>query len=158
MLMALSLSGEPQKPPFAFEKIIFHTTRCFGSCPVIDMEIDSKRRVKIHREIYKGKSQTDKKASGNFKGMIDLKTYRKLIDTLAASDYTHLKFPAEFCCDAPVISLIVYANGQRTEMTSMFPPEEAQHLIAFLRGLGVGLKLPKTQGEVRLEEVKRPGK
>src|SRR6187399_743486 len=153
VLMAFSLPGKPEKAPFVFEKIIFHTTRCFGSCPVIDMEIDSKRRVVIHRAIYKGKSQIDKKTSGNFKGKLDLKTYRELIDTLKASDYTHLKFPAEFCCDAPVVSIIVYANGQRTEMASMFPPQEAQHLVAFLRGLGLSSKFPRTTEKVHPEEV-----
>lgn len=144
--MALSLSGQPGKPPFSFEKIVFHTTQCFGSCPVVDMEIDSNRNVVVHRVIFKGKGRghEDDGLSGNFKGTIDVTSYKRLIDTLVASNYANLKFPAEFCCDAPVISIIVYANGQRTEMSSMFPPEEARPLINLLKGLGVGLRLQKT--------------
>jgi len=55
--------------------------------------------------------------------------------------------------DAPVVSIIVYANGQRTEMASMFPPQEAQHLVAFLRGLGLSSKFPRTTEKVHPEEV-----
>jgi hypothetical protein len=135
-----------------FEKIIYHSSHCNGTCPLIDLEIDSNRTTLLRLDIWKGKGVTDKHKSGTFKGKIEPKTYFNLIAILIGSDYANLKFPPEFCCDAVVTTIIIYANGKRTTLKSMTPPEKAHKLISCLYDLGTKSDLPPTTEEIKIEE------
>ena len=48
------------------DKIIFHSSRCNGTCPSIDLEIDSSKNIFVNREYYKSKSNIDIRFSGLF--------------------------------------------------------------------------------------------
>src|ERR1700743_1477205 len=76
-----------------FEKIIYHSGHCNGTCPQIDLEIDSNGVILLKRDIWSKKGVTDPRKSGNFKGKIDPETYFGLCTRLFASDYAHLEFP-----------------------------------------------------------------
>lgn len=56
---------------FSLSKIIFHSSACYGSCPTIDIQIDSSRAVTVNRVIFaehtKG-GDTDITKSGMFTG------------------------------------------------------------------------------------------
>ena len=42
----LLLSGCYRKgKPIKFEKIIFHTSMCFGDCPIYHLEVDSNKKL-----------------------------------------------------------------------------------------------------------------
>ena len=153
---ALLLSGKKQQPkdsplkPIVFEKIIYHTTQCFGDCPIIDLEVDSNYDVYLCRFIYANTQDSAK--SGFFKGKIDPHTYFNLTATIISSDYEHLKFPATFCCDAPIQTIIIYANGKRTRLSSMTAPEEARKLIDSLYNLAVEIDIPRTNEKINIEK------
>ncbi len=135
-----------------FEKIVFHSSRCNGTCPQIDFQIDSKKNIVIDRVFYKTKSTIDNSKTGKFKGSLDNKTYNKLLQMLKKSDFENLKFPDVDCCDGVVTTIIIYSNNKRTYLKSMTPPDEAKELISFLHQLGANYKLKKTKGKIALEE------
>jgi hypothetical protein len=145
-------SSASRQEPLVLEKVIFHTGQCYGTCPQIDMEIDSNYNVMLKRNLYTKKGVLDLRRSGSFKGKVSPKTYFNLFATLVKSDYSNLKFPVNFCCDGAIITIIVYANGKRTYLSSMLPPKEARTLIDFLENLGTGLDLPSTKEEINVEK------
>src|SRR5258706_14663412 len=103
-------------------KIIFHSSRCNGICPSIDLEIDSSKNIIVTREYYKTKSDIDKRFSGQFSGFLDQSKYNELIGLLQNSHLDTMKFPDITCCDGIITTLIVYYNGQRKYFKSMTPP------------------------------------
>lgn len=135
-----------------FDKLIFQSSRCNGSCPQISLQVDSSRIIFVDRVFYISKGEIDSARSGRFKGVLNEAQFAKLLEVLDSSDYTHLQFPDILCCDKVITTIIVYSKGQRTYLKSMNPPEEAKALVAFLYQLGTELKLEKTTDEFSIEE------
>jgi hypothetical protein len=134
-----------------FEKVIYHSSHCNGDCPAIDLQIDSARNIVLKRDIWKEKGVTDKHASGSFRGKLDAKTYADLIAILVWTDYANLKFPSDACCDRVVTTIAIYANGKRTILSSMSPPEKATELISFLYNLGMKSSIPRTTEKIEID-------
>jgi hypothetical protein len=137
---------------FKLQKLIFHSSICYGTCPVIDLEIDSNRNISINREVYKEEYETDSILSGNFKGILDYDKYSHLTEQLQSLNIDSLKFPKIVCCDAPVITMIVYYNGKRKYVKSMLPPKATSGLISFLTEIGGEYVLPRTDTINAIEE------
>ncbi|GEM_PF-3459926 len=135
-IIAFSFCKPEKQDKFVFEKIIFHSSRCFGTCPRIDLEIDSNQNVYVSREFFKTKGETEIEYSGQFRGSLEHNDYKKLITLLGAANLHNLNFPNVTCCDAPIITIIVYFNGQRKYFKSMTPPNDAQELVTFLKTIG----------------------
>ena len=133
-------------------KIIFHSSRCNGMCPIIDLVIDSNRNIFVTREYYKTKSNIDNRYSGQFSGSLNQSNYHKLIELLQNCNLDTLQFPDITCCDGPVTTIIVYYNGQRKYFKSMTPPKIAIDLISFLKTIGNDKKLIKTTETRAIEE------
>lgn len=155
-LLHLNIKAQPTDNPddkkLVFEKLIYHSSRCYGTCPQIDLEIDSNLNIALKREFWKRKGVRDKRMSGSFKGKIKSGVYNNLVAHLIACDYINLKFPPILCCDAVITTIIVYANGKRTILESMTPPENAQKLISFLFALGTQLTIPLSAEEIKIGE------
>lgn len=135
-----------------FDKIIFHSGFCFGTCPKIDMEINSSRDMLLNREILIGRGQTDTSKSGGYKGLLEQQKFNELVQAVQSSNYAAFRFPDILCCDGPVITMIIYSNGKRTYLKSMMPPKEAEGLISYLRNLALETVLPKTSEAIKIEE------
>ncbi|HET7116958.1 MAG TPA: DUF6438 domain-containing protein [Hanamia sp.] len=133
-------------------KIIFHSSRCNGMCPIIDLVIDSNRNIFVNREYYKTKSDIDNRFSGQFSGSLNQNNYHKLIELLQNCNLDTLQFPDITCCDGPVTTIIIYYNGQRKYFKSMTPPRIALDLISFLKTIGNDKKLKKTTETRAIEE------
>jgi|SRR5580658_3767292 hypothetical protein len=158
-ILAVVLSNLQAQPTNAlnskkliFEKLIYHSSHCNGSCPGIELQIDSNRNILLRRDIWKKKGIADSHKSGSFKGKLDLATYSDFLAILTRSDYANLKFPQVDCCDAVVTTIVIYANGKRTILKSMTPPQEALALISFLYNLGMQSAVPPTTGEIKIDE------
>lgn len=137
-----------------FEKIIYHTTSCFGSCPTIDLEIKDDRSVYLKGQFYKDNSmfEVDSSKSGQFIGKLNDTLYAELIDILQTCNLKTLTFPERHGADAPVTTLIIYYNGQRKYLKSMFPPTIADKLIEFLFFVNTKAELTKTNEKRTLEK------
>ena len=136
-----------------FTKLVYHSSYCFGSCPKIDMQIDSKRNIYVYRD---SDAETAKlngaSAKGYFKGVLDVKTYNRLLKTLLKSKYNRQQWPDVTCCDAVVTTIIVYVNNKRTYLRSMTPPKQANELIDLLFDIGLQTPLQPTNEKKELEE------
>lgn len=117
------------------------------------MQIDSKRNIYVHRDFAEATGNINGSGtSGYFKGVLDVKTYNKLLNMLVKSKYNQLKFPDVTCCDGVVTTIIVYANNKRTYLKSMTPPRQATQLIELLYIIGLETQLQPTDKRMDLEE------
>jgi hypothetical protein len=116
-----------------FDKIVFHTTECFGTCSVFHMEIDSARQIRQHTEVLYRQTRRDSTREGYFTGKLPDSTYQKFVAALKTSNLRQLDADEILCCDAPIITIILYANGKRKPFrTMLFPPIVAQNLVNVL--------------------------
>ncbi len=145
-----------KKGAYNFEKIIFHSSRCFGSCPIINLQVNSDKSILLS----KTPSSTMKKASVSanndeleyFKGTLSDNLFNKLTSELAKTQ--NVNFEGINCCDAPLKSMIIYQGGKRKEIETMFPPEESANLIATLYEISSLENLTKVSEKFEIETIK----
>jgi hypothetical protein len=136
-----------------FEKIVYHTTRCYGSCPTIDMEINNDKSIYLEGEFYKSRGYgKDSIRTGQFIGKLSDTVFNELVNLLQTCNLRTLTFPEKHGADAPVTTLIIYYNGQRKYLKSMFPPTVARELINFLYHLNERTNLTRTDEKRTIEE------
>ena len=137
-----------------FEKIIYHTTSCLGSCPTIDLEIRNDKSVYLKGQFYNDNSmfETDSIKSGLFIGKLNDILFKELIDILQTCNLRKMSFPERHGADAPVTTLIIYYNGQRKYLKSMFPPTISDKLIEFLYLISERVNLTRTNEKRTIEE------
>jgi len=133
---------------FKFSKLVYHLGRCNGTCPSMDLEIDSSKAVYVNREFYKTKSEIDSANSGRFKGQLTPQQDSLLIDVLKKSNLDSLEFPQVGITDVSETTIIVYYNGKRKHLHSAVPPPAAKELIEVIKSIG------NDKGLQRTEEVK----
>lgn len=90
------------------DKIIFHTSMCFGTCPTYHLQVDNNREVKLYAEqVYKnGSYETDTTKTGYFVGIVADTTFRKLTNELGVRG-----FPTIFFTDTTEKKEIVYSSN-----------------------------------------------
>lgn len=130
-----------------FEKVIFHSTRCYGTCPIIALEIDKDRNIYLDIKHY-----SDSSKNGQFEGKLTQKEYNSLLKILETSNIKSWEFPEIMGADAPIRTIILYYNGIRKYFKSMFPPTVSYELIGFLRNITDSPQLIKTNIKRKLEE------
>jgi len=138
-----------------FDKIIFHTTECFGTCPVYHLQVDKSKKVKLYTEVvYKPRNgfQTDTASQGYFIGQLSDTTFEKLIKAIQTCNLRTLKMNNALCCDGSISTIIVYFNGQRKYFKTMFPPTIANELIKTLYDICEEGGLTKTFDKFKIEE------
>jgi hypothetical protein len=138
-----------------FEKIVFHTTECFGTCNVYHLQVDSLKMFKLHREQVYSRVigvPMDTAIQGYFTGQLNDKQFAKLLQALAASSIRTLKMNDATCCDGSISTIIVYFNGQRKYFKTMFPPTIASKLIEALYEMCEHSDGTKTSETFKLED------
>jgi hypothetical protein len=138
-----------------FDKIIFHTTECFGKCPVYHLQIENSKQLKLNAQVvYKPGSgfQRDKDLQGYFIGQLSDTTFEKLVKAIQTCNLRTLKMNSALCCDGSVNTIIVYFNGQRKYFKTMFPPTIANELIRTLYDICEEGGLTKTFDKFKIEE------
>lgn len=144
-------TGEPADE-FKVGKVIYHLSRCNGSCPAIDLEIDSARNVYVNREFYKSKSEMDSVNSGTFKGKLTAAQDTQLVEVMKKSNLDSLQFLEVGITDVSETTIIVYYNGKRKHLTSARPPQEANDMITFLKSVASDSTLQRTTEVKELEK------
>jgi hypothetical protein len=154
ILMIITLAGCSQSVSnqFKFGKLIYHSSACMGSCPMLNLEIDSDKVIKVNRQFFTERNIPMKTNSGSFKGILNDEKFNEVLAHLESSNYDSLKFPPVDCCDAPIITIIVYCNDKRTYLKSMEPPANANNFISYLDSLTSEIKLPGTSEENKIEK------
>jgi hypothetical protein len=153
LISCKSQSGGNPKPAdeFKLSKIIYHLSRCNGTCPSMDLEIDSNKSVYVSREFYKTKSEVDSANSGRFKGVLTQDQNNKLIEVLKKSNLDSLEFTPVGIADVPETTIIIYYNGKRKYLKSERPSANANELITLLKSIGNDKGLERTTEVKELE-------
>ncbi|UZD24313.1 DUF6438 domain-containing protein [Algoriphagus halophytocola] len=140
----------------AFSKLIFHTSDCFGSCPVIHLEILADRSIRFTGNYNKEKnhSEADSLAYGNFRGVLSEQAFNELLELIIQSKITALDSEQNplLCCDGAIKTLILYQNGTRTSHKTMFESGALKPLIAYLYSLGQNTDLTRTEENFHFEK------
>jgi hypothetical protein len=136
---------------FKFSKIVYHLSRCNGTCPSMDLEIDSTKSLYVSREFYKTKSEVDSANSGRFKGVLSPEQNKQLIEVLKKSNLDSLEFAPVGIADVPETTIIIYYNGKRKYLKSERPSANANELITLLKSIGNDKGLARTTEVKELE-------
>jgi len=145
----------------SFQRIIFHTTECFGQCNVYHLEVDSSKSFKLQAEVvYAGIFKHDSTSEGFFAGQLTDTLYKKLINALQTCNLATLKMKHDPCCDTlpaglranSTITIIVYFNGRRTYFKTMSPPSIAHYLIGALYDICQDSNGTRKKEKFRLEQ------
>jgi hypothetical protein len=160
LIILLSLSCKHGTPKDKFEKIIFHSSTCFGTCGVYHLEVDSDKTIKLFAETVYLKSDSisyelDTTRMGRFIGKLSDSVFLKLINEMERIDVDTIQFDDIQCCDAPIKTIIAYYNGKRNFQKSMLPQEKADQLIDLLYQLCDGKNLIKTKHSFKIEEEEK---
>jgi len=142
-----------------FEKIIFHTTRCFGACPIFHLELNKDKKVRLYAEsvsISEENWKKDTSKTGYFEGEVSDSTFQKLSSIIKSIGIDTLTFRHELCCDGSVYTIIVYRNGERKFLQSMFPPAKAGPLIGTLFQICEGSHLTRSSKPFKIESDHNP--
>lgn len=145
-----------QNKKLNFEKIIFHTSLCFGSCNVYHLEINNENKVKLYAEhVYKSPDdfsfKEDTAKIGYFNGIANDTSFNKLVKELQTIDIETLEFDGTTFCDGSVITIIVYYDKKRKFLQSMTPPSKADNLIPILTEICEKSKLQKVNEGFKIE-------
>jgi hypothetical protein len=140
----------------AFDKIIFHTTGCFGSCPTYYLELDQDKKVKLFAaHIFKGEP-FNIADTGHFAGSADDKTFKVLSTIIDTIGVDTLKFNGSTGSDGSLYTIIIYRNGKRMYLQSMFPPSKASPLIFALYDICTKSELARSTKPFSIERAGFP--
>ncbi|GAB4043459.1 hypothetical protein [Spirosoma litoris] len=117
-----------------FEKLVFSSGLCHGSCPKYEYELTNKKAFRLHIiTAFANRSfMRDSTAQGCFIGEVPDSLYRKVIDALQTCYLRQLIVEPALCCDAPLKKLSIQFNGQKKTIETMFPPVIMTKLFAVL--------------------------
>lgn len=156
LLAVILFSCSSQKETVKFEKIIFHSSRCFGDCPVIHLQVNNDKSLLLSKlkstrmaKVVGGKLPERQEEYEYFKGEISDSYYNELLAALAKTDT--VSFKGTNCCDAPMKSIIAYYNGKRKHIETMFPPKHGEELINILYKISKSEDLEQTTEKFEIE-------
>ncbi|MCX8531071.1 DUF6438 domain-containing protein [Chryseobacterium luquanense] len=140
-----SIIGCTQENP-KFDKLIYRTTGCFGTCPTYYLEINNDRTFKLFAEtVFKEETsifdfELDSAKMGYFKGSLDEVTYNTLnkkIQMISEPNYKYYK--DDVITDTPTVTLIVQRGGDKTCYNTFNPTNDFQNnVINFLNNICSG--------------------
>jgi hypothetical protein len=138
IMSMLSACNQPGQT-IIFEKIIFHSSSCFGTCPTYYLQLEKDKSFRLYAErVFKkntniSDSDFDSTRMGYFTGHIEDTSFNKLLTELKIIGLDTINFDAPiFYTDGPEICLIVYYNGKRRILESSCPTPKAGKLISTL--------------------------
>ena len=141
-----------------FEKIIFHTSKCFGTCPEYHLEINKNKEVKLYVEKAYEKRKIDTLKMGYYKGKLDDKTYMEFIDLIKKIDLekSGIIEPKRepntiIFSEGSQLSIILYIKKQRKPMIYIYPAGHWEKLMTFVYKIGKSESLTKTTEKLEIE-------
>lgn len=141
-----------------FEKIIFHTSKCFGTCPEYHLEINQKKEIKLHIEKVYEKRTLDTFKIGYYKGKLDDETYLELLSLIEHIDIEksgNIEPKSEsntiLIKEGSQLSLILYFKKQRKSMIYIHPVGHWQKLMTYVHKIANSENLTKVAEKFEIE-------
>jgi hypothetical protein len=140
-------------PSIVFQKIVFHPTGCYGACPIIDLEINKENELYLNGTFFKDFSMfdIDSTLSGQFKGIIDESTQKRLSFLLQTCNLKTLKVNENLEPEMAVTSMIVYFNDEKRAFKFNTTPAILTELVYFLTTINQEVNLNRTNKRRVLE-------
>ena len=120
-----------------WQKILFSSTTCYGTCPAMSLQIDNTRQIKFRGDINAVKQ-------GYYTAFLPDQLYREFLRILAISELDRPENLVMFNIDASTYKLEVHYNNKVKFIKSSFFPYVTNDLLNYL------LNLPK---RVELKEA-----
>ncbi|MFI5137845.1 MAG: DUF6438 domain-containing protein [Sphingobacteriales bacterium] len=152
ILFTLFSCKENNKP--RFDKIIFHTSLCFGSCPVYHLELDKNKKVKLFAElVYKNGdwAKYDTAKMGYFTGFASDTSFQRLSNIINNIGLDTIKYKAIACCDGAIKTIIMYQGSKRIYLKSMILPAKLNPLIDILHEICKTSALKRVHKRFKIE-------
>ncbi|RZJ70699.1 DUF6438 domain-containing protein [Flavobacterium sp.] len=133
LVFAASLGCATKSESSSFEKIVYHTSGCFGFCPIYHLQVEGNGKIRLHIErVYTNGREVDSTKIGYYEGTLDKALYSKLESEIRKFDTSKIKFENTSCCDGVLKTVILYRNGKREFVREMFEPEQMRPLVGVL--------------------------
>jgi len=125
-------------PANSFTKIVFHSSRCFGCCKDLHLELDYSGNLKVTDNGSGYRGCADPELNDNYFGKVSYEDLERLKIILKYAQLQTLEWPASRrCYDAPDLTLILYQNEKRYyfRMNAPCVPIVSRPLTGFLSRL-----------------------
>ena len=128
------------KKEFIFQKIFFSSGPCYGTCPMIKIEIDSTGLVHFLGEYYTGDY------IGLYKGQLNTEQLNRLIEILKLSEIDRFPTKSGLPFDAPLYNFKFYYNNKFKEFEGGYIPYFDRTLLDYMLEIYDKIKLEKIDG------------
>ena len=121
-----------------FNKIIYHSSHCFGCCKDLHLELDYSGNLKVTDNGSGTRGCIDSILNDNYFGKVSYNDLNRLRTILKYSQLKTLEWPeSRHCFDAPDLTLIIYQNEERYHFKINAPcvPIISRQLTGFLNRL-----------------------
>lgn len=147
-----------KKKDVKFDKVIFHTSKCFGTCPEYHLELNQNKEIKLFVEKAYTKRTIDTSKMGYYKGKLDNETYAELVNLIETIDVqkSGIIEPKQepntiIIKEGSQLSLLLYNNKERKPITYIYPAGHWQKLMKFVYEVAADDKLIKTKEKLDIE-------
>lgn len=112
-----------------WDRIIYHSSRCYGMCPDFSIEIDKAGVIKLTN---RGSGENGVNLNDNYIGKLTDTQMERLQRILSLSQLNTVKWAPRLCCDAPKSTIIIFFNQKCVRLHSMWTPVVSWDLVRFL--------------------------
>jgi hypothetical protein len=141
-----------------FEKITFHTSKCFGTCPEYHLELKQNRKIKLYIEKAYKDHKLDTEKIGFYRGKLNKETYNEFLSILKKIDLEKSGIespPIEantiILREGSQLTLILYFDNERKPIKYIYPAGLWQELMSFLYKIADDKNLLKVNEEIEIE-------
>lgn len=159
VVLQLIIGCATKKVEDRFEKIIFHTTKCFGTCPEYHLELNNNKEIKLYIEKAYQKRELDTSRIGYYKGKLDKVTYVEFLELLEKMDLDKSgiiepeREPNTVVLrETSQLFLILYNDKKRKPIIYIYPAGHWQKIMAFLYKIAEDDSLIKTNEKLYIEK------
>lgn len=145
-----------------FEKLVFHTSGCYGTCPIYSLEVDKYANIRL-QAIWVAQypdsfnlDQSDTSRVGYFVGKVADTTFTKLNHEILNTNINEVTIDGPACCDGSVQEIILYCNHKRKYMKSMGSWGNLEKLVDILYEICQTPGLVRIQQKFEIERNEKP--
>lgn len=160
LITTLSSECTQSEKKTEFEKIIFHSSGCYGNCPTYHLELNGDKSFRLFAEkVYKKDAEPmsedfDQSKTGYFTGQASDSSFQKLTSEIKAIGLDTINFAGPKYEDGAQITIILYKNGKRTFLQSAHPAIKTRKLIATLYEICETSNAKRTESKFEIESKK----
>ncbi|WP_298393510.1 DUF6438 domain-containing protein [Flavobacterium sp.] len=155
-LLIIGCASKKKEPQF--DKVIFHTSKCFGTCPEYHLEINDNKEIKLFIEKAYIKRTLDTSKIGYYKGKLGNETYDELTNLIKTIDLqkSGIIEPKQepntiTNNEGTQLSVLLYNNKKRKPIIYIYPAGHWRKLMKFVYEVAADDKLIKTTEKLNIE-------